>query len=90
MGLDGIIGTLRASRARVVARYFIVCALSALSPKVSRFGLVQTMLRILFAPAVLCTVASLVPRIVINFSILASLSTPSVWAYVSEADGTRA
>jgi len=92
----------------------MVCALGALSPKVSRFGLVQTMLRTLFAPvdflclyhaasiffkeefvltaewpvAIICTVTSLLARVVINFSMLASLSSGSLWSYVTDADGT--
>ena len=40
-----IVGSLRASRARVIATYFLICASSTLTPKVSRFGLVLTMLK---------------------------------------------
>lgn len=99
-----IVGSLRASRARVIATYFLICASSTLTPKVSRFGLVLTMLKTLFAPvgvmclyhattnffsegfvmnakwpvAALCTLVSLAARLVVNFAMLASLSSSSV------------
>ena len=38
--------------------------------------------------AIICTVTSLLARVVINFSMLASLSSGSLWSYVTDADGT--